>query len=161
MAATSPRIQNTNIATPKKHGAGPDKAAKDGDDHEDGRTRRDDDPGQDKTEHLPKMIRAEFRLFATVNDGGGDEANQREVGDDCDRFVLAGGRRRIDWGRRGSWIVHSSINSGLMFGFAKNDSAILCRTRPASSKDSETELLISGLNGTWVKHRISSARHSV
>jgi len=114
----NPKYKHRNA---KEHDAGPRKAADDGDDHEDDRTRPDDDPSQDKAEHLPEMIRAELRLFAAVNDGGGDEANQRDVSDDCDRFVFAGSGRRIDCGRGGIWIVHSSFNFGLMFWFAKND----------------------------------------
>jgi len=33
---------------------------------------------------LPEMKRPQLRLFVAVNDDRGDEANQREAGDDCD-----------------------------------------------------------------------------
>ena len=105
----------------KKRDAGQDKAAKEWNDHENECARPDDDPSQDKAEHLPEMIRAKLGLFVAVNDGGGDEADQRDVGDDCDRLVFTGGRRRIDCGRRGIWIVHGSFSFGLMFWFVKND----------------------------------------
>jgi hypothetical protein len=48
--------------------------AKDGNKNENELTDYDGNPRQEKTEHLPEMIRAKLRLFITVNDDGRDEA---------------------------------------------------------------------------------------
>jgi len=49
------------------------------------------DAGQHQSKRLAKVIGTKFRLLVAVKYDGYDEADQRQIGDDCDGLVVAGG----------------------------------------------------------------------